>query len=85
MGSFGVYVYDERNMVAPVRYANDFDEIDDPGALDFKGRYSTLMPGQMACLRNQNGYLLLKNISPRGTNVIDLLYEARGTRHDLDN
>ncbi len=79
MGLGGVWLIDNSHNVAEVRYGLDFDEIDDPGTLVFGGsHYAALGPHQMACLRSQNGYLLLKNVSSRGSNVIDLLYQVRG-------
>lgn len=79
MGAGGVWLIDNGNNVAEVRFGRDFDEIDDPGALHFGGsHYASLGVGKMSCLRTENGYLLLKNVSRRGPNVIDLLYQVRG-------
>jgi hypothetical protein len=78
MGSRGVWLLDHAHKVAPVRYATEFDEIDDPGALTFSSYYAAFGVHQIACLRNQRGYLLLKNVSDGAPNVINVLYQARG-------
>lgn len=79
MGAGGVWLIDNGRHVAAVRYGAEFDEIDDPGALKFgHSHYAALGPGQMACLRSVNGYLLIKNVSSREPNVVDLLYQVRG-------
>ena len=79
MGPRSVWLYDDRHKVADVRYAKDFREVDDPGALTFSSRYCSFGVQRIACLRNDRGYLLLKNISEGPPNVIEVLYEARGT------
>ena len=80
MGAGGVWLIDNQRNVAAIRYGEDFDQIDDPGAYNFgNSHYAALGVGQMACLRGTNGYLLLKNVSSRRPpNVIDLLYQVRG-------
>jgi diaminohydroxyphosphoribosylaminopyrimidine deaminase/5-amino-6-(5-phosphoribosylamino)uracil reductase len=78
MGPRSVWLLDQTHKVAAVRYAKEFDEIDDPGALTFSSRYAAFSPHQIACLRNERGYLLLKNVSDDAANVIHVLYQARG-------
>src|ERR1700730_16546030 len=60
------YLYDETNKVGHPRFATEFDQIDDPGALEFSARYVTLAVGEIACLRSPQGYLLLKLIGAHG-------------------
>lgn len=79
MGPRSVWLLDQAHKVAAVRYAREFDEIDDPGALTFSSRFAAFSPRQIACLRNERGYLLLKNVSDDSANVINVLYQARGT------
>lgn len=80
MGAGSVWIYGHQKNLAEARYCNEFDEIDDPGVFGFgDSRYVALGYSQMVCLRNENGYLLLKNVSDREPNVIDLLYQVRGS------
>lgn len=76
-----VYEYGNNNGIALARFATDFSQIDDPGALEFR-RYTSVYPGQIACLKNRNGYLLIKRtrLEP-GTpgNVAEFEFEARGS------
>jgi pyrimidine deaminase RibD-like protein len=78
----GPWVYDHNNKIALVRFATEFSQIDDPGALEFKNYYTSVYPGQIACLRSQNGFLLIKRtrLEP-GTpgNVAEFEFEARGS------
>ena len=65
-----VYVYDHRGKVAQARFATEFAQIDDPGALDFAKYYAAVGIRQIACIRNPTGYLLDPEIGdlccPRG-------------------
>lgn len=82
MGVLGVYVLDYNHNVAHVRHATKFSEIDDPGALDFASYYAPLFVGQIACFRNENGYLLVKLTGvdrSGGRHGVKFVYEARGT------
>lgn len=79
MGAGGVWLINHERNVAAVRFGRSFDEIDDPGALNFgHSHYAMLGPGDMACLRSENGFLLVKNVSSGTTNVVELLYQVRG-------
>jgi hypothetical protein len=55
-------VYDETHRVGEPRFASDFEQIDDPGALSFEARYIAVQLGGIVCLRNTQGYLLLQLI-----------------------
>ena len=80
----GPWVYDHRNKVALARNATDFAQIDDAGALQLRNYYTSVYPGQIACLRSHNGYLLIRRtrLEP-GTpgNVAEFEFEARGSIH----
>ncbi len=79
MGLAGVWLIDNQRNVAEVPYGLELDKIDDPGTLHYgESHYAALGPNQIAWFRCDNGYLLLKNVSSRGSNVIDLLYQVRG-------
>jgi hypothetical protein len=81
-GGDSIYLYDEINKVGDPRFARDFDQIDDPGALEFNARYLALYVGQIACLRNERGYLLVQltglDVS-MGRSGVSIRWEVRGT------
>jgi pyrimidine deaminase RibD-like protein len=54
-GLGSVYVYDHRYKVAHARFATNFAQIDDPGALDFSNYYAAVAIGQIACVRSPTG------------------------------
>jgi pyrimidine deaminase RibD-like protein len=59
-GARSIYALDYENNVALARYARQFDEIHDPGALDF-GNYTTAVnEGEIVVFRNQAGYALVR-------------------------
>ena len=77
----GPWVYDYNHNVAPGRHATEFSQIDDPSALDFGNYYTSVYAGQIACLRSENGYLLIKRtrLEPgTPTSVAEFEWEARG-------
>jgi diaminohydroxyphosphoribosylaminopyrimidine deaminase / 5-amino-6-(5-phosphoribosylamino)uracil reductase len=81
MGLIGVYVYDYSHNVAHARYATEFAQIDDPGALEFGSYYAPLHVNEIACYRSKNGYLLVKLTGvdrSRGRHGVKFSYEARG-------
>ncbi|WAC92220.1 deaminase [Mycobacterium sp. Aquia_213] len=79
MGARGVWLIEHGHNVAAIPYGREFEEIDDPATLRFgHSHFAQLGPSEMACLRSERGYLLLKNVSKREPNVIDLLYQVRG-------
>jgi pyrimidine deaminase RibD-like protein len=85
MGFLGVYVYDYNHNVALARFASDFAQVDDPGALDFANYYTPVLVGQMACIRTSNGYLLIQIISvdvTGGRREVTFRYEVRGHQGD---
>lgn len=47
-------------VVAAARYATQFDQIHDPGALDFSNHYAELEIGDIAVYRNDHGYALVR-------------------------
>lgn len=55
-----IYAYDAANLVAHARYATAFDEIDDPGALDYASYSVRLAEGEIGAFRNGRGYLLVR-------------------------
>jgi pyrimidine deaminase RibD-like protein len=77
----GPWVYDHVHHVAHARYATEFSQIDDPAALDFGNYYASVGVGEIACLRSEKGYLLIKRtrLEP-GTppSVAAFEWEARG-------
>lgn len=59
-GAHSIYAYDARNHVALARYAHEFSEIDDPGALDF-GNYSEgANEREIVVFRKDSHYLLVR-------------------------
>ena len=55
-----IYALDYAHNVAFARYAKEFNEIDDPGALDF-GKYTARVGiGEIVVFRNDDGYALVK-------------------------
>ena len=60
-GARAIYAYGgHRGVVALARYARDFDEIDDPDALDYGNSSATVLVGGIAVFRNANGHVLCK-------------------------
>ena len=54
------YAYDSEHHVAHARYAHAFEEIDDPGALDFSSYTVPVNVGEIAIFRNATGYVLVR-------------------------
>ena len=59
-GADSVYAYDSAHHVAHARYAQSFEEIDDPGALDFSSYTVPVSEGEIAVFRNATGYVLVR-------------------------
>jgi diaminohydroxyphosphoribosylaminopyrimidine deaminase/5-amino-6-(5-phosphoribosylamino)uracil reductase len=60
-GHGSIYAIDNANHVAKARYAKAFDEIDDPGALDFSNYTADANTGEIVAFRDQKGrYALIK-------------------------
>ena len=59
-GRGAIYAYDSDNLVALARYANAFEEIDDPGALDFSNYSLLVREGEIAVFRNGSGFALVQ-------------------------
>jgi diaminohydroxyphosphoribosylaminopyrimidine deaminase / 5-amino-6-(5-phosphoribosylamino)uracil reductase len=55
-----IYIYDSDNHVALARYASEFNEVDDPGALDFSNYTMPVDEGEVAVFRNSRGYALVR-------------------------
>lgn len=47
-------------MVALARYADEFDEIDDPDALDYGHHSPKINVGSIGVMRNEHGHVLCK-------------------------
>lgn len=56
----GVYIQDYGSNVAEMRFATAFDEIDDPGAMDWSHYSRPLDVGEIGALRQGDAYLLVK-------------------------
>lgn len=54
---------DVPGVVALARYAEDFDEIDDPGALDYASHFAQIDIGSIGAVRSEHGYVLCKVIA----------------------
>jgi diaminohydroxyphosphoribosylaminopyrimidine deaminase/5-amino-6-(5-phosphoribosylamino)uracil reductase len=59
-GKSSIYALDYDNHVALARYAKQFDEIDDPGALDFGDYVTGVSEGEIVVFRNAGGYALVQ-------------------------
>jgi len=59
-GRRSIHAYDGTNKVAHARYATSFDEVDDPGALDFSSNSRPINEGGIAVFRNSAGYALVR-------------------------
>jgi pyrimidine deaminase RibD-like protein len=59
-GADSIYAYDAEQHVAHARYARAFDEIDDPGALDFSSYTVPVSEGEIAVFRNATGFILVR-------------------------
>lgn len=64
-GGDSIYAYGEGFNVAPARHAQAFDEIDDPGALDFSSHSAAAAIGEIVAFRAESGYLLAKVVAVR--------------------
>jgi pyrimidine deaminase RibD-like protein len=62
-GRGSIYAIEYRMHVAPARYAQAFDEIDDPGALDFSNYTLPVAEGEIVVFRNETSYALVKVIT----------------------
>lgn len=63
-GASAIYLNGGRpGIVALARYANEFDEIDDPDALDFGGHSPKIDVGSIGVVRNEHGHVLCKVVS----------------------
>ena len=75
-----VYAYDAEHHVAHARYARAFEEIDDPGALDFSSYTVPVSESEIAIFRNAAGYVLVRiqkvHAGPdRGADHFELQFE----------
>lgn len=60
-GASAIYLYGGHpGVVALARYANEFDEIDDPDALDYRGHSPKIDVGSIGVMRNEYGHVLCK-------------------------
>jgi diaminohydroxyphosphoribosylaminopyrimidine deaminase / 5-amino-6-(5-phosphoribosylamino)uracil reductase len=88
-GSDSIYAYGGNpGTVALARFAQEFDEIDDPDAYDFQGTSAELELGDIAIYRNQHGHALVRLLAveaapPYGTTAhvsLKIDYELRPYR-----
>lgn len=82
-----IYLYDDKNNVGHPRFAHDFEQIDDPGALEFNARYIDQSVGDIGCLRNERGYLLVQLtgvVESMGRSGVSFRWEVRGTPDTTD-
>jgi diaminohydroxyphosphoribosylaminopyrimidine deaminase/5-amino-6-(5-phosphoribosylamino)uracil reductase len=59
-GKQSIYAYDSDTGVAHARYAATFDEVDDPGSLDFASHSRLIREGEIVVFRNGAGFALLR-------------------------
>jgi diaminohydroxyphosphoribosylaminopyrimidine deaminase/5-amino-6-(5-phosphoribosylamino)uracil reductase len=60
-GASAIYLYGGRpGVVAVARYAQEFDEVDDPGAYDYGHHSPKIEVGSIGMMRNQHGHVLCK-------------------------
>lgn len=61
-----IHAYDEKNYVALALGAAQFNDVDDPSALEFDSRFCTARRGQIVVFRNEIGFALVKveNVLP---------------------
>lgn len=59
-GKGSIHAVDYEHNVALARYAGEFDEIDDPGALDFSDYSQSVREGEIVVFRNHSGYALVR-------------------------
>ncbi len=59
-GRGSIYALDYNMHVALARYASEFDEIDDPGALDFSNYTVPVNEGEIVVFRNESLYALIQ-------------------------
>jgi diaminohydroxyphosphoribosylaminopyrimidine deaminase/5-amino-6-(5-phosphoribosylamino)uracil reductase len=76
-----IYALDYAHNVALARYAKEFDEIDDPGALDFGNYTAPVGIGQIVVFRNDDGFALVKvlemMVEPGGQTGVGIAFELR--------
>lgn len=61
MGGHGsIHALDYENHVAHARYAYRFDEVDDPGALDFSNYTHLIREGEIVVFRHEHGFALVR-------------------------
>lgn len=80
-GSSSVYILDHGHNVAFARFATDFAQVDDPGALDFATYFAPVSVSEIACLRTNTGYLLVQITGvdrAGGRSEVRFRYEVRG-------
>lgn len=65
-GADSIYAIDNRNHVALARYAKEFEEIDDPGALDFSNYNVGVKEGEIVVFRKEDSHLLVKVVKVHG-------------------
>jgi len=58
-GSGSIYAVSDQYHVALNKYANEFDEIDNPGSLDWANHAVPVSEGQIGLFRSENGYALV--------------------------
>lgn len=80
-GRRSIYALDYDQHVAHARYAVEFAEVDDPGALDFSNYTVPLSVGEIGVFRTPNGYLLVKIVNvvsnEGGEHELTFDYESR--------
>lgn len=59
-GRGSIYALDYNMHVAVARYATEFHEIDDPGALEFSNYIMSVEEGEIAVFRNESFYALVQ-------------------------
>ncbi|MFE5864259.1 deaminase [Streptomyces virginiae] len=67
-------------IVAEARFAQGFDEIDDPNVFDFENHFAAINVGGIAVFRNSHGHLLVKVLEVQagpdwGTSHVSLKFE----------
>jgi pyrimidine deaminase RibD-like protein len=81
-GQASIYAIDHQCHVAHVKYAKNFEEVDDPGALDFSNYTVPLQVGDVGVFRNETGHLLVRVAkvihNDGGENSLSFDFEVRG-------
>ena len=63
-GATAIYLNGGRpGIVAHARYAKEFQEVDDPDALDFKSHFAKVDIGNIGVMRNEHGHVLSKVVA----------------------